>query len=450
VGVFRIFRAHVYVQVVFGIIIGTILGVVAPKYAVEMKFMADIFVKLIKMCIGPLVFLAVVHGIKSAGNITTAGRVGIKAIVYFEVGTTIAMLCGWLAGEVIRPGAGLNAKISDLDPSAVTSFSAGAQQSAVGGFTNFIPHSLFQPFVQGDILQVLFIAIIAGISLLILGERGWKMADWFDQAMHLMFTFMALITRLAPFAAFGAISFTIGKFGLASLLPLAKLIISYYIAAAIFVFGVLWVVLLWCRVGLIEFFRYIMDEILIVFGTIASEAVLPRLMSKMEYLGCKDSVVRLVLPTAYSFNLDGTALYLVLAPLFIQQALNIELSWEDKLSLFFILLVTSKGAAGVTGGVLVTLVSTLVAHPIVPAAGIALTLGVDRFLNEGRAVLNLIGNAVATLAISRWDGALDEVRMRQVLSGKIPPPEVDEGEPDIDEETGLPPLPVRSTLQQPA
>jgi aerobic C4-dicarboxylate transport protein len=227
-----------------------------------------------------------------------------------------------------------------------------------------------------------------------------------------------MITRLAPLAAFGAIGFTVGKFGIASLLPLMKLVVAYYIAVIVFVLAILWTVLRWCGVGLVEFLRYFKEEIIIVFGTITSEAVMPRLISKLECLGCKPDVVRIVLPTAYSFNLDGAALYLVLAPLFIAQALNLDLSWTDKLSLFVLLLLTSKGAAGVTGGVLITLVSTMLAHPVVPAAGLAMTLGVDRFLNEGRAVVNLIGNAVATLAIARWDLSLDTARMRAALQGK--------------------------------
>jgi aerobic C4-dicarboxylate transport protein len=240
-----------------------------------------------------------------------------------------------------------------------------------------------------------------------------------DQAMQWLFAVMRMITRLAPLAAFGAIGFTIGKFGLGSLLPLMKLVLAYSISVIVFAAAVLWTVLRWCGVGPLEFLRYIKEEITIVFGTVASEAVMPRLMAKLEYLGCKPEVVRIVLPTAYSFNLDGTALYLVLAPLFIAQALNLDLSWTDKLSLFVLLVLTSKGAAGVTGGVLVTLVSTMLAHPAVPAAGLAITLGVDRFLNEGRAVINLVGNAVATLAVARWDHSLDAVRMHAVLQGKV-------------------------------
>ncbi|WP_336492630.1 cation:dicarboxylate symporter family transporter, partial [Methylobacterium nigriterrae] len=250
-------------------------------------------------------------------------------------------------------------------------------------------------------------------------ERVPTLNVWLDEATQWLFSIMRMITRLAPLAAFGAIGFTVGKFGIGSLLPLMKLVASYYVALVVFVVLVLWCVLRWCGVGMVEFLRYIKEEIAIVFGTIASEAVMPRLIDKLEFLGCKPDVVRIVLPTAYSFNLDGTALYLVLAPMFIAQALNLDLSWGDKLSLFGLLLLTSKGAAGVTGGVLVTLVSTMIAHPIVPAAGIAITLGVDRFLNEGRAVLNLIGNAVATLAISRWDRSLDVERMRAVLRGEV-------------------------------
>jgi aerobic C4-dicarboxylate transport protein len=283
----------------------------------------------------------------------------------------------------------------------------------------FIPTSLVAPFVQNDIIELLVMAVFSGIALLTINERVPQLNAVLDQAMQWLFGIMGMITRLAPLAAFGAIGFTVGKFGIASLLPLMKLVVAYYVGAVVFIVAILWTVLRWCGVGLVEFLRYIKEEIIIVFGTITSEAVMPRLISKLEDLGCKPDVVRIVLPTAYSFNLDGTALYLVLAPLFIAQALNLDLSWTDKLSLFLLLVLTSKGAAGVTGGVLVTLVSTMIAHPVVPAAGLAITLGVDRFLNEGRAVVNLIGNAVATLAIARWDRSLDTARMHAALQGKV-------------------------------
>jgi len=321
----------------------------------------------------------------------------------------------------------LNINPVDLDPAAISGFTGAKAAAAKAGpaWMGFIPVSLLDPFVHNDIIQLLIMAVFGGIALLAIKDRVPQLSDLLDQAMQWLFGIMRMITRLAPVAAFGAIGFTVGKFGVASLLPLMKLVFAYYVGVVIFIVAVLWTVLRWCHVGLIEFLRYIKEEIAIVFGTITSEAVMPRLITKLEHLGCKPDVVRIVLPTAYSFNLDGTALYLVLAPLFIAQALNLDLSWGDKLSLFLLLLLTSKGAAGVTGGVLVTLVSTMLAHPIVPAAGLAITLGVDRFLNEGRAVINLIGNAVATLAIARWDGSLDTVRMRAVLQGKVPDLEED-------------------------
>jgi len=419
--------SHVYVQVLVGIVAGLALGIADPKLAVEMKPLADAFVKLIKMCVGPIIFFAVVHGINSAGNLRTAGRVGLKALIYFEVITAFAMLIGWAVGEILQPGAGLNINPVDLDPAAISGFTGAKAAAAKAGpaWMGFIPVSLLDPFVHNDIIQLLIMAVFGGIALLAIKDRVPQLSDLLDQAMQWLFGIMRMITRLAPVAAFGAIGFTVGKFGVASLLPLMKLVFAYYVGVVIFIVAVLWTVLRWCHVGLIEFLRYIKEEIAIVFGTITSEAVMPRLITKLEHLGCKPDVVRIVLPTAYSFNLDGTALYLVLAPLFIAQALNLDLSWGDKLSLFLLLLLTSKGAAGVTGGVLVTLVSTMLAHPIVPAAGLAITLGVDRFLNEGRAVINLIGNAVATLAIARWDGSLDTVRMRAVLQGKVPDLEED-------------------------
>jgi aerobic C4-dicarboxylate transport protein len=414
--------SHVYVQVLFGIVAGLALGVADPKLAVEMKPLADAFVKLIKMCVGPIVFVAIVHGITSAGNLRTAGRVGLKALVYFEIITTFAMLIGWAVGEVLQPGAGLNVNPADLDPAAISGFAVAKAAAPKAGpaWIGLIPISILDPFVHNDIIQLMFMAVFGGAALLAIKDRVPQLSEVLDQSMQWLFGVMRMITRLAPLAAFGAIGFTVGKFGIASLLPLMKLVFAYYVGVILFTTTVLWSVLRWCGVGLIEFLRYIKEEIAIVFGTVTSEAVMPRLIAKFEHLGCKPDVVRIVLPTAYSFNLDGTALYLVLAPLFIAQALNLDLSWDDKISLFFLLMFTSKGAAGVSGGVLVTLVSTMLAHPVVPAAGLAITLGVDRFLNEGRAVLNLMGNAVAMLAIARWDGSLDTVRMRAVLQGSMP------------------------------
>lgn len=413
---------HVYVQVLIGIAAGLALGFADPKLAVEMKPLADAFVKLIKMCVGPIVFLAIVQGINSAGSLRTAGRVGLKALVYFEVMTTLAMLLSWGVAEVVRPGAGLNISVRDLDPAAVAGFAVKASAAAAGPtWLGFIPASLLDPFVQNNVVQLLALAVFSGIALLAVHEQAPALNVVLEQATRWLFSLVRMITRLAPLAAFGAIGFTVGKFGFGSLLPLMKLVLSYYLAAALFVAVALWGVLRWCGVGLAEFLRFFKEEIAIVFGTIASEAVMPRLIDKLEFLGCKPDVVRIVVPTAYSFNLDGTALYLVLAPMFIAQALNLDLSWWDKLSLFGLLLLTAKGAAGVTGGVLVTLVSTLTAYPVVPAAGIAITLGVDRFLNEGRAVINLIGNAVATLAIARWDRSLDMVRLHAVLRGGLGP-----------------------------
>lgn len=408
---------HVYVQVLIGIFLGALLGVLSPKMAVETKFLADIFVKLIKMCIAPLVYLAVVHGICSAGNLKEAGRVGIKALLYFEVVTTAAMLCGWGVGEWLQPGSGMNVTLADLDPSAISHMHGGAVSASGGGaLLGLIPGSLFEPLVKNDILQVLLVAILTGCVLLALGDKTRAIRTLFDQGAQLLFGIMRIVTAIAPLAAFGAIGFAVAKFGLASLRPMMMLVVSYYVAALVFLFLVPWTVLRWCGIGMWPLLRYIKEELFIVFATISSEAVMPRLITKLEALGCKPSVVRLVMPTAYSFNLDGTALYIVLAPLFIAQAMNIGLSWEDKLSLFCILLLTSKGAAGVTAGVMVTLVSTLTANPIIPAAGITIVLGVDRFMNEGRAVINAIGNVIATLAICRWEGVLDRDQVRRLMA----------------------------------
>jgi len=422
------FLRHVYFQVLIGIAAGILLGIFAPAVAIETRPFADGFVKIIKMCIGPIVFLAIVHGINSAGDLKTAGRVGLKAFVYFEVVTTIAMLVSWSVGEVLQPGAGLHVRMADLDPAAIASLAGPAATGhATGGaaWLKFIPGSLFEPFVKNDVVQLLVLGILGGIALLGLNKRVPVLASGLDQATQWMFALMRMLTRLAPLAAFGAIGFTVGKFGLRSLLPLMKLVGAYYVGVALFLFLILWGVLAWCGAGLVPFLRYIKDEIAIVFGTIASEAVMPRLIVKLEHLGCRKDVVRIVLPTAYSFNLDGTALYLVLAPLFIAQALDLHVPLSQKLELFLLLLVMSKGAAGVTAGVLVTLVSTMSAHPVIPAAGLAITLGVDRFLNEGRAVINLIGNAVAGVAIARWEGVLDRDRMNSVLRGEVPLPSLD-------------------------
>jgi aerobic C4-dicarboxylate transport protein len=409
--------AHLYFQVLVAIAIGVVLGHFAPALATTMKPLGDGFIKLIKMMIAPIIFTTVVVGIAKMGDMKEVGRVGIKALIYFEAVTTLALGIGLVVVNVVRPGAGINADVNTLDTKAVASYTTGAKSlSTVELLLHIIPDSVVGAFASGEILQVLLFSILFGLALARLGDKGRPLVDLIDQLSHALFDVIAIIMRVAPIGAFGAMAFTIGKYGLQTLLSLGKLMACVYITCFLFVFVVLGAISRLAGFRLWPFLRYIKEEILIVLGTSSSEAALPRMITKLENAGCARPVVGLVIPAGYSFNLDGTSIYLTMAAIFIAQATNVPLGLPEQLSILGVLLLTSKGAAAVTGGGFITLAATLSTTGHVPVAGLALLLGIDRFMSEARAITNLIGNGVATMVVARWEGALDLARAQAVLA----------------------------------
>ena len=408
---------HLYVQVLCAIALGVLLGVFYPDIGAQMKPLGDAFIKLIKMLIAPIIFCTVVHGIASMEDMKKVGRVGIKALLYFEVMTTVALVIGLIIVNLWKPGVGMNVDPASFDPKAVAAYTAKAsEQSTVEFFLHIIPNTVVGAFAEGEILQVLLIAILFAFSLHWLGERGKPLLSVIDQTAHVFFGIVGIVMKVAPIGAFGAMAFTIGKYGLGTLVSLGSLMLGFYATCLIFIFGVLGIVAKLCGFSIFKFVRYIKEELLIVLGTSSSESVLPRMLAKMEILGCEKSVVGLVIPTGYSFNLDGTCIYLTMAAVFLAQATNTDLSLSQELGLIAILLLTSKGAAGVTGSGFIVLAATLASLGTVPVASIALILGVDRFMSEARALTNLIGNGVATIVVSKWENALDTARMHRLLN----------------------------------
>ena len=406
----RPFYRSLYAQVLAGIALGVILGVVAPETAAAMKPLGDGFIKLIKMLIGPIVFATITVGIARMGAMRDVGRIGIRTLLYFEFISTLALVIGLVVVNILQPGVGLR-----VDPSAAPPTAAGAPTSTVEFLLNIIPTTVLDGFVRGDILQVLVVSLLFGIALLSQGERARTLVSAIDQLSHTLFVIVGMIMHLAPIGAFGAMAFTVGRYGVASLLSLGKLMAGVYITCLFFILIVLGIVVRFVGLRLLALLRYIAEEILLVLGTSSSESALPRLMMKMEQLGCSKPVVGLVIPTGYSFNLDGTSIYMTMAAVFVAQASGLHLSLREQLSILAILLLTSKGAAGVTGSGFITLAATLSAVPAIPPGGLALLVGVDRFMSEARAITNLIGNAVATVVIARWDNALDLPHARRVL-----------------------------------
>jgi aerobic C4-dicarboxylate transport protein len=408
---------NLYVQVLAAVVFGAVLGHVWPQAGESLKPLGDGFIKLIKMMVGPVVFTTVVTGIAKMGDLKRVGRVGLKAFLYFEVVTTGALVLGLVVGNLFQPGVGLDVDVSRLDAKAIESYtSAGKSMSTVDFLFNIIPSSLVDPFVKGDILQVLLISLLTAIALAKMGKAGESLLHGLDSVGHLLFGMVGLIMRVAPLGALGAIAFTVGKYGVGTLVGLGRLMGAFYVTAFLFVVLVLGPILRWTGVGLLPFLRYLRDELLLVLGTSSSESALPQLMVKLEALGCPKSVVGFVVPMGYSFNLDGTSIYLTLASLFVAQATGTHLSLGQELALLAVLLLTSKGAATVTGGGFITLAATLSATGTIPVAGMVLLLGVDRFMSEARALTNLVGNAVATLVVSKWEGGLDTERAREVLA----------------------------------
>jgi aerobic C4-dicarboxylate transport protein len=404
--------------VILGIVLGVLLGVFYPHTAEAMKPLGDGFIKLIRMMIGPIIFFTVVVGIASIGDMKKLGRVGIKALAYFEVVTTVALLIGLIVVKTVRPGAGMNVNPAALDATAVAQYAAqGRELHAVDFLLNIIPNTVTSAFAQGDILQVLLVAILFGLALAAI-PRNRAIVEVCDKIAHWMFGVVAIVMQAAPLGAFGAMAFTIGKYGLQTLLPLLKLLACVYLTSFAFVFIVLGAIAYAHGFSLWKFLNYIKEELLIVLGTSSSESVLPRMMVKLEELGCGKSVVGLVIPSGYSFNLDGTSIYLTIAALFVAQATNVHLTGGQEAGLLLILMLSSKGAAAVTGGGFITLAATLSAIGTVPVAGLTLLLGVDRFMSEMRALTNLVGNGVATIVVAKWEKEFDAERARRVLDGE--------------------------------
>jgi len=409
---------YLYFQVLFAIFIGILLGHFYPSLGVQMKPFGDGFIKLIKMIIAPIIFCTVVVGIAGMGCMKKVGRVGGKALLYFELVSTVALIIGLTVVNIVKPGAGMNADVSTLDTKAVAAYTkAAGGQSTVDFLLNIIPNTVIDAFAKGDILQVLLFSVLFGFALSAMGDKGSRLLGIIDEISHGFFGVVGLIMKVAPLGAFGAMAFTIGKYGLASLAPLAKLMGSFYLTCLLFIFIVLGAITKFAGFNIWNFIKYIKEELLIVLGTSSSESVLPRMMDKLEKLGCSKSVVGLVIPTGYSFNLDGTSIYLTMAAIFVAQATNTELTLAQQLTILTVLLLTSKGASGVTGSGFITLAATLSVIPTIPVAGLALILGIDRFMSEARALTNLIGNGVATVVVSSWENELDKEKLQKTLNG---------------------------------
>jgi aerobic C4-dicarboxylate transport protein len=413
------FYQRLYFQVLAAIVAGALLGHLRPELGVALSPLGEGFIKLIKMMIAPIVFATVTVGIAKMGHMKEVGRVGLKALVYFEAVSILALVIGLVVVNVYKPGVGVNADVASLDHGAVDTFAKAAGSHHTRDFLlNIIPSTVVDAFAKGEILQVLLFSVLFGLALLQLGEKGAQLVKLIDQLSHAMFGVIGMIMKFAPIGAFGAMAFTIGKYGVGTMLSLGKLMAGVYTTCFLFVFIVLGGIARASGFSVYRLIVYIKEEILVVLGTSSSESALPRMISKLENLGCARTVVGLVIPTGYSFNLDGTSIYLTMAAIFVAQATNTPLSIGQQLSILGVLLLTSKGAAAVTGGGFITLAATLSTTGDIPVAGLAMLLGIDRFMSEARAITNLIGNAVATVVIARWEGALDVARMRRVLEGE--------------------------------
>ncbi len=421
-----------YVQVITAIVIGVLLGHFWPQAGEAMKPLGDGFIKLIKMIIAPIIFCTVVVGIAGMEDMKKVGKTGGLALLYFEIVSTVALVVGLVIINLVQPGAGMNVDPASLDTKGIAAYTGpGKMQGTVDFILNIIPNTVVDAFAKGEILQVLLFAVLFGFSLHKFGGRGTMVFDFIEKGSHVLFSIVGVIMKLAPIGAFGAMAFTIGKYGVGSLLSLGKLMGTFYATCLFFVFVVLGIIGRVHGFSVWKFIKYIKEELLIVLGTSSSESVLPRMMAKLENLGAKKSVVGLVIPTGYSFNLDGTSIYLTMAAVFIAQATNTPMTLTQQLTLLGVLLLTSKGAAGVTGSGFIVLAATLSAVGGVPVAGLAQILGIDRFMSEARALTNLVGNGVATLVVAKWTGDLDTARMQRMLEGETAA-EADEPEHVLD------------------
>ncbi|AMS21881.1 C4-dicarboxylate transporter [Pseudomonas synxantha] len=412
----KAFYQHLYVQVLAAIVLGVILGHFSPGLGEQMKPLGDTFIKLIKMLIAPIIFCTVVSGIAGMQDLKRIGRIGFKSLIYFEVLTTIALVIGLIGVNLLKPGVGMHIDPASLDASAIAGYTKAAHdQSVVGFLTHIVPTTVFGAFTEGDILQVLFISVLFAFGLQLLGETGKPLLNTIDLVAKAFFRMLKIVMYLAPLGAFGGMAFTVGKYGVQSLGAYVNLLVCYYLTALVFVFVVLNLVARLAGFSLWKFLKYIREELVLVLGTSSSESALPRLMGKLEKLGCEKSTVGLVVPSGYCFNLDGSCINMTVLAIFIAQALDIDVSLYHQVTLLLILLLTSKGAASVTGGAFITLAATLGSIDVIPAAGLVLVLGVYRFISEGGALINVIGNGVATLFIARWDGALDREQLSREL-----------------------------------
>ncbi|WP_426019564.1 dicarboxylate/amino acid:cation symporter [Brevundimonas sp. DWR2-3-1b1] len=412
------FYRHLYFQVLLAIFAGGLIGHFFPAFGESLKPLGDAFIKLVKMIIAPVIFLTIVTGIAGMRDIGRVGRVAAKAFAYFLTFSTLALIIGMIVANLVQPGNGLNIDPASLDASAVSKYSEQAHETTIVGFlTSIIPDTFVSAFSEGNILQVLFVSVLFGLALAMIGDVGKPVLNFLESISTAFFKLVAILMKAAPIGAFGAFAFTIGKYGIGSIANLAALVATFYATAAIFVVGVLGLVGWANGFNILKLIRYLKEELLLVLGTSSSEAALPSLLQKMERAGASKSVVGLVVPTGYSFNLDGTNIYMTMAALFIAQALNIDLSLQDQIVLLLVAMLSSKGAAGITGAGFITLAATLSVVPAVPVAGMALILGIDRFMSECRALTNFIGNAVATIVVARWEGDLDRDALRDALNG---------------------------------
>ena len=420
-----------YFQVIIAIILGVIVGHFSPSTSVivdgvkqsvpglgeQLKPLGDAFIKLIKMIIAPVIFCTVVSGIAGMESMKSVGKTGGIALLYFEVVSTLALIIGLFVINIAKPGVGMNIDPATLDTSGITKYvESGASQSTLDFFMNIIPNTVVGAFAEGEILQVLLFAILFGFALHKLGDAGKPVLKFVDQIAHVFFNIVNMIMKLAPIGAFGAMAFTIGKYGIGSLAQLVQLIICFYITCLLFIFIVLGSIARYCGFSILKMIRMIREELLIVLGTSSSESVLPRMLKKLEIAGCEKSVVGLVIPTGYSFNLDGTSIYLTMAAIFIAQATNTQLDLTHEITLLAVLLISSKGAAGVTGSGFIVMAATLSAVGHIPVAGLALILGIDRFMSEARALTNLVGNSLATIVVAKWVGQLDTAQLNEALN----------------------------------
>ncbi len=416
------FLSSLYVQVLIAISIGILLGHFWPALGSAMQPLGTAFIKLIKMIIAPIIFCTVVLGIAGMEDMKKVGKTGGYALIYFEVVSTLALIIGLVVINLVKPGVGMNIDPASLDQASISKYTAPDQMVGTVDFLlNVIPTSVFDAFARGDMLQVLFFSVLFGFALQRMGGRQNLIFGYVEKSSEVLFTIVHMIMKVAPVGAFGAMAFTIGKYGIASLVSLASLMATFYLTCLLFIFIVLGAICRYHGFSITKFIRYIKEELLIVLGTSSSESVLPRMMAKLEQAGAAKSTVGLVIPTGYSFNLDGTAIYLTMAAVFIAQATNTPMDLTQQLTLLAVLLITSKGAAGVTGSGFIVLAATLASVGSVPVAGIALILGIDRFMSEARALTNLIGNGVATLVVAKWCGELDEQQLQHELNKTVTP-----------------------------